>query len=76
MSSQENKIGIIREAYIGGKWVKGTTKTFPVYNPADGTIIADVTDCDSECVNLAIGKFLPTYIALNYVLYSMGNHIS
>lgn len=34
-----------QEAYLNGQWTKGTEKrTFPVYNPFNKTIIAEVTD--------------------------------
>lgn len=41
------------EALIGGRWKKKAA-TFPVYNPADGSLLASVTDCSSEDVEMAI----------------------
>ena len=35
------------ELYIDGKWVKGTS-TNPVYDPADGSVIADVHLANDE----------------------------
>ena len=40
---------------IGGKWVDAASgKTFPVYNPATDTILAQVAEADKEDVNRAV----------------------
>ncbi len=40
---------------IGGKWVPAAAgKTFDVYNPADGSVIARVPDSQSEDINRAV----------------------
>ena len=41
------------ELYIDGKWVKGTS-TIPVYDPADGSVIADVQLADDALCEAAI----------------------
>ncbi len=44
-----------RQAYINGEWVAADSgKTFAVYNPADGTLLADVADCGGEETRRAI----------------------
>jgi succinate-semialdehyde dehydrogenase / glutarate-semialdehyde dehydrogenase len=40
-------------AYVNGQWVE-TGKTFAVYNPSTGDLIADVTDLDVEDTKAAI----------------------
>jgi phenylacetaldehyde dehydrogenase len=41
---------------IGGKWVPAASgKTFDVFNPADGSVIARVPDSDKEDINRAVG---------------------
>jgi phenylacetaldehyde dehydrogenase len=40
---------------IGGKWVSAASgKTFDVFNPADGSVIARVPDSDREDINRAV----------------------
>lgn len=42
-------------AYINGDWVEAkNNKTFPVHNPFDGSLIAEVTDCGKEETQEAI----------------------
>jgi len=43
------------QAFINGNWYNGAAKkTFPVFNPATGEVIADVTDCDKNDIKKAI----------------------
>ena len=39
------------ELYIDGKWVKGSSTT-PVYDPADGSVIAEVHHLQDELLQL------------------------
>ena len=41
------------ELYIDGKWIKGTS-TIPVYDPADGSVIAEVNLADEQLCEAAI----------------------
>ncbi len=41
------------QAYVNGQWLSSGV-TFPVTNPFDGAIIADITDCGSSEINQAI----------------------
>ena len=41
------------ELYIDGKWVKGSSTT-PVYDPADGSVIADVHLANDELCEAAL----------------------
>src|SRR5215470_16989386 len=44
-----------RKNFIDGKWVAAASgKTFPVYNPATGTVLAQVAEADKEDVNRAV----------------------
>jgi len=44
-----------QEAYINGQWTKGTEKrTFPVYNPFNKMIIAEVSDLEVSDFDLAV----------------------
>jgi phenylacetaldehyde dehydrogenase len=44
-----------RHNLIGGKWVPAASgKTFEVFNPADGSAIANVSDSSSETINRAV----------------------
>jgi phenylacetaldehyde dehydrogenase len=44
-----------RKMLIGGKWVEAASgKTFPVYNPATGEIMAQVAEGDAEDINRAV----------------------
>jgi phenylacetaldehyde dehydrogenase len=44
-----------RHNLIGGKWVAAASgKSFDVYNPADGSVIARVPDSDREDINRAV----------------------
>ena len=55
--SQPTKDFLSRRArlLIGGKWVDAASgKTFPVYNPATDTILAQVAEADKEDVNRAV----------------------
>jgi succinate-semialdehyde dehydrogenase / glutarate-semialdehyde dehydrogenase len=42
-----------RDAYVGGAWVPGTRR-FPVEDPFDGALIAEVTAADEELVDAAV----------------------
>ncbi len=59
MRSEPGALGMTRgdlirtEAYIDGAWV-GSGKTFPVTNPADGLVIAEVADCDAAMAARAV----------------------
>ena len=44
---------LARDAYIDGAWCAGTTR-FAVRDPADDSVIAEVTDCDDPMVDRAI----------------------
>src|ERR1700722_9877361 len=44
-----------RKLLIDGKWVAAASgKTFPVYNPATGTVLAQVAEADREDVDRAV----------------------
>jgi len=44
-----------RKLLVDGKWVAAASgKTFPVYNPATGTVLAQVSEADKEDVNRAV----------------------
>jgi phenylacetaldehyde dehydrogenase len=44
-----------RKMLIDGKWVEAVSgKTFPVYNPATGEIIAQVAEGDKEDIERAV----------------------
>jgi phenylacetaldehyde dehydrogenase len=44
-----------RKLLVDGKWVPAASgKTFPVYNPATGTVLAQVAEADKEDVNRAV----------------------
>ncbi|MGE0117295.1 MAG: aldehyde dehydrogenase family protein [Dongiaceae bacterium] len=44
-----------RKLLVDGKWVGAASgKTFPVYNPATGTVLAQVAEADKEDVNRAV----------------------
>ena len=44
-----------KQDLIGGKWVSAASnKTFDVFNPADGSVIARVPDGDKEDINRAV----------------------
>src|SRR5262247_4313870 len=44
-----------RKLLIDGKWVAAASgKTFPVYNPATGTVMAQVAEADKEDVDRAV----------------------
>jgi phenylacetaldehyde dehydrogenase len=44
-----------RNMLINGKWVAAASgKTFPVYNPATGEVLANVAEGDSEDINRAV----------------------
>src|SRR5215475_13957311 len=44
-----------RKLLVGGKWVAAASgKTFPVYNPATGTVMAQVAEADREDVDRAV----------------------
>jgi phenylacetaldehyde dehydrogenase len=48
-------LGKPRHNLIDGKWVPSASgKTFEVFNPADGAVIAHVPDSDSETINRAV----------------------
>src|SRR6185312_6636125 len=48
-------LGTPRKLLINGKWVEAKSgKTFPVYNPADGTVIAQCAEGDKADVELAV----------------------
>jgi phenylacetaldehyde dehydrogenase len=51
----QNFLAAKRKLLIGGKWVDAQSgKTFPVYNPADGQVIARVAEGDKADVDLAV----------------------
>ena len=44
-----------RKLLIDGQWVEAASgKRFPVYNPATGTVLAQVAEADAEDVNRAV----------------------
>src|SRR6202021_1122704 len=44
-----------RKMFIDGKWVAAASgKTFPVYNPATGEVLAQVAEGDREDINRAV----------------------
>ena len=44
-----------RKMLIDGKWVAAASgKTFPVYNPATGEVMAQVAEGDKEDINRAV----------------------
>ncbi len=48
-------IGTPRKMFINGKWVEAASgKTFPVYNPATGEVMARVAEGDREDINRAV----------------------
>ena len=48
-------IGARRKMFIDGKWVNAASdKTFPVYNPATGEVMAQVVEGDREDINRAV----------------------
>src|SRR5271165_5870814 len=48
-------IATARKMFIDGKWVNPVSgKTFPVYNPATGEVMAQVAEGDREDINLAV----------------------
>src|SRR6185437_5786868 len=48
-------IGTPRQMLIDGKWVAAASgKTFPVYNPATGEVMAQVAEGDREDINRAV----------------------
>jgi succinate-semialdehyde dehydrogenase/glutarate-semialdehyde dehydrogenase len=46
-------MSIARDAFIDGAWV-AVSKRFAVRDPYDGSIIAEVTDCDDATIDRAI----------------------
>jgi len=48
-------IGLPRKMYINGDWVEAASgKTFPVYNPATGEVLAQVAEGDREDIDRAV----------------------
>jgi len=48
-------IGTPRKMFINGKWVEAASgKTFPVYNPATGDVMAKVAEGDREDIDRAV----------------------
>src|SRR5580658_6726087 len=48
-------IGKPRKMFIDGKWVEAASgKTFPVYNPATGEVMAQVAEGDREDIDRAV----------------------
>jgi phenylacetaldehyde dehydrogenase len=44
-----------RDLVIGGKWVNAASgKTFPVYDPSTGNVLAQVAEADSADVDMAV----------------------
>lgn len=43
----------VTASYIGGRWVEASA-SFPLYNPADGAVIAEVSDCTADHAEAAI----------------------
>ncbi|MEV0326813.1 aldehyde dehydrogenase family protein [Micromonospora echinospora] len=38
----EVDIRLAEKMFIGGEWVAGSARTFPVYDPADGSVVVEV----------------------------------
>ena len=48
-------IATARKMFINGRWVNAASeKTFPVYNPATGEVIANIAEGDREDINRAV----------------------
>jgi len=48
-------IGLPRKMYVNGDWVEAASgKTFPVYNPATGEVMAQVAEGDREDIDRAV----------------------
>src|SRR6266851_10298711 len=48
-------LGTPRKMLIDGKWVEAASgKTFPVYNPATGEVLAHVAEGDKEDIDRAV----------------------
>ena len=48
-------LGSPRKMFIDGKWVAAASgKTFPVYNPATGEVMAQVAEGDREDIDRAV----------------------
>ncbi|KIO77558.1 succinate-semialdehyde dehydrogenase [Pedobacter lusitanus] len=45
---------LFSKSYINGEWVSGSSKTFEVLNPADGSVIKKLSDGDGQTISLAI----------------------
>jgi succinate-semialdehyde dehydrogenase/glutarate-semialdehyde dehydrogenase len=55
MLELENGALLRSESYVNGKWVAADSgKTFPVTNPADGSLIAEVANLDAADVTRAV----------------------
>jgi acyl-CoA reductase-like NAD-dependent aldehyde dehydrogenase len=55
-----------RDAYIDGKWVTAS-KRFPVLDPWDGSMIAEVVDCEDSLVDEAIDAAAGAFAAWRVV---------
>jgi phenylacetaldehyde dehydrogenase len=54
-SRVQDFIAIARKMFIDGKWVAAASgKTFPVYNPATGEVMAQVAEGDREDIDRAV----------------------
>src|SRR5580704_2815773 len=48
-------IATARKMFINGKWANAASeKTFPVYNPATGEVMANIAEGDREDINRAV----------------------
>ncbi|XP_033343273.1 succinate-semialdehyde dehydrogenase [NADP(+)] GabD [Bombus vosnesenskii] len=54
------------QAYVNGKWIGGRkNETFPIYNPADQSVINNVPDMDVEDTKLAINAASQAFKSFN-----------
>ncbi|HSD88690.1 MAG TPA: NAD-dependent succinate-semialdehyde dehydrogenase [Kofleriaceae bacterium] len=57
---------LARDAYVDGTWVE-TAKRFPVCDPFDDALIAEVTDTDDALVDRAIGAAARSFVTWRHV---------
>lgn len=50
-----------RDAYVDGRWVAGAQR-FPVHDPFDGALIAEVTDADDALVDEAVAAAARAFV--------------
>jgi succinate-semialdehyde dehydrogenase/glutarate-semialdehyde dehydrogenase len=53
---------LARDAFIDGSWHR-SHRRFPVRDPFDGSVVADVTDCDDNQIDLAVSGSLRAFPA-------------